>query len=317
MRDTPGQPQLAAFSNLYLLKVLAETRSFTKTAQRLRLSKATVSTRIGELERDLGVPLVRRTTRSVALTDAGAHLVAAISAGFAQIETGIADIQGLIEEPRGLIRLTSPVAFGRQKLAPILPRFLQRYPKVRLELDLNDRLVNLPRDGFDLAVRHVAAPPENYVAWPICPVKPLLVASEEYLKRHGTPQHPLDLQQHACLTYLRESNTVRWEFERKGRRKSPERASVTVAGPLCVNNSEILREAALAHLGIALISDFSITHEIEQGRLRLILPEWQPIGFFGEQVYAVRPWSPQVPKAVQCLVEYLRTELASSNHAPT
>jgi len=309
MEDETGRHGIPAFSSLYLLKVLAETRSFTKTAQRLRLSKATISTRISELERELGLPLVRRTTRSVALTDAGSHLVSNISAGFTQIEDSIADIQDLAEAPRGLIRVTGPVAFSRQVLTPILPGFLTRYPRVKLELDLNDNLVNLTREGFDLAIRHVSVPPDNYVAWPICSVKPLLVASDTYLQEFGEPQHPLELQQHSCLTYLRDRSGVRWDFERTFKRRPPERVSVNVSGPLCVNNSEVLRQAALAHLGIALVSDFSITEEIKQGQLRPILSDWKPIGFFGEQVFAMRPWSPHVPKAVECFVDYLRKEL--------
>lgn len=292
-------------SNLHLLTVLAQTQSFTQTARRLGISKASVSMRISELEKAAGVPLVRRTTRSVVLTEAGQQLAQDIQGDFARISESFDHVRDLAGKPRGLIRVTAAVALGRQVIAPALSTFLLQYPEIRLELDLSDRLVNLAQEGFDLAIRHTDSPPETYVAWRLCGSRSLLVASQEYLERRGVPTDPRELAQHDCLMYLRDPARS-WGFERLRGRKRGERISVPVNGPLRANNSEVLREAVLGGLGIGLLPDFSANQAIKEGLLQHVLPEWKPVGFFGQHIYAIRPWSAQVPRAVRCLVEYLR-----------
>jgi len=297
-----------AFADLHLLTVLAETRSYTQAARRLGISKASVSARIAELERVAGVPLVRRTTRSVGLTQAGQQLVDETRGAFERIAQSFAGIRDLAGTPRGLLRVSAPVALGRQYVAPTLPAFLRQYPEIRLDLDLSDRLVNLAQEGFDIAIRHTQAPPETHVAWQLCPSRSLLVASPDYLRRHGVPRHPSELARHACLAYLRQGGAQAWSFERGAGRKA-ERAVAAVEGPMRANNSEVLREAALAGLGIALLPDFSAASHLGPKQLVQLLPEWRPLGFFGDAIYAIRPWSPQVPRAVQCLVDHLRQAL--------
>jgi DNA-binding transcriptional LysR family regulator len=297
------------FADLHLLTVLGETRSYTQAARRLGISKASVSTRIADLERAAGVPLVRRTTRSVSLTQAGQQLADETRGSFERIAQSFAGIRDLAGHPRGLLRVSAPVALGRQVVAPTLPAFLQQYPEIRLELDLNDRFVNLPQEGFDLAIRHTQAPPETHVAWQLCPSRSLLVASADYLKRHGRPAHPSELDQHACLLYLRDTAGQSWSFERGSGRKA-ERVAVAVDGPLRANNSEVLRDAVLGGLGIGLLPDFSAAAHLGPKQLLAVLPEWRPLGFFGDAVYAIRPWAPQVPRAVQCLVDHLRAVFA-------
>jgi DNA-binding transcriptional LysR family regulator len=294
-----------AFADLHLLTVLGETRGYTQAARRLGISKASVSGRIAELERTAGVPLVRRTTRSVGLTQAGQQLVEETRASFERIAQSFAGIRDLAGSPRGVLRVTAPVALGRQVVAPSLPSFLLKYPEIRIELDLGDRLANLPQEGFDLAIRHTQSPPETHVAWQLCPSRSLLVASADYLRRKGRPAHPSELADHACLLYLRDSAGQSWSFERGTGRKS-ERAVVAVDGPLRANNSEVLREAVLGGLGIGLLPDFSAASHLGPRQLVAVLPEWRPLGFFGDGIYAIRPWAPQVPRAVQCFVDHLR-----------
>lgn len=297
------------FSDLHLLTVLAETRSYTQAARRLGISKASVSGRIAELERAAGVPLVRRTTRSVGLTQAGQQLADETRASFERIAQSFAGIRDLAGSPRGLLRVTAPVALGRQYVAPSLPAFLQQYPEIRLELDLGDRLANLPQEGFDIAIRHTQAPPETHVAWQLCTSRSLLVASADYLRRHGRLSHPSELAQRACLLYLRDTAGQSWSFERGTGRKA-ERVVVGVDGPLRANNSEVLREAVLGGLGIGLLPDFSAAAHLGPRQLVQVLPEWRPLGFFGDGIYAIRPWSPQVPRAVQCFVDHLKKVFA-------
>ncbi len=145
-------------ADLHLLTVLAQTGSFTQAASRLGISKASVSMRIAKLERDAGVPLVRRTTRSVKLTEAGLQLSSELVHSFNQISKSFTMIQDLVGEPRGKLRVTAPVALGRQMLAPLITRFLQAYPEVTIDLELSDALLNLEREGFDLAIRHTQSP---------------------------------------------------------------------------------------------------------------------------------------------------------------
>lgn len=310
MSTTPNAP---LWSHVHALSVIAQGGSFTLAAQRLGLSKAAVSQRIAELERAVGVPLLQRTTRSVRLTEAGKQLVDETAASFAQIEQSLLGVRDLAAQPQGLVRVTAPVALGRQHVAPQLEAFLRDWPDIRVELDLSDRLVNLAHEGFDLAVRHTSAPPDNHVAWKLCPSRTLLLAAPAYLRRRGVPAHPDDLAAHDCLPYLRSGPAV-WAFEKTGGRAvrgaEPQRVRVTVAGGLRANNSEVLREAAQAGLGLALLPDFSAAAALKAGRLREVLPGWRPVGFFGDAIHALRPFSPQVPRAVRALVDHLRTALS-------
>jgi DNA-binding transcriptional LysR family regulator len=297
--------------HLHLLTVIAQAGSFTQAAQRLGLSKAAVSQRIAELERSVGLTLVQRTTRSLRLTDAGQRLVDETSESFAQIARSVAGVRDLAGQPRGLVRLSAPVALGRQQVAPVLEAFFRRHPAVRVELELSDRLANLAHEGFDVAVRHTSAPPDNHVAWKLCESRTLLVASAGYLRRRGKPAHPSELAAHDCLPYLR-SGPALWWFEQRVRgSKDAERISVPVQGPLRANNSEVLRDAVLSGLGIAQVPDFSAVAPLRAGRLREVLPAWRPVGFFGDAIYAIRPWSPTTPRAVQLLVTHLRQALAA------
>ena len=306
--DLPRTDTLLA--PVHALGVLAQTGSYTQAAKRLGLSKAAVSQRITELEKAVGVPLVRRTTRSVHLTEAGLRLVERTGDAWSRIEDALNVAHDLAAAPRGLVRVTAPVALGRQHLAPLLPAFLQQWPEIRVELELSDTLLNLTQAGFDLAVRHTSHPPDNLVAWRLCASRTLLVAGRGHLERHGAPEHPSELAAHPCLTYLRPGPAV-WRFEEThpAGGREPERVEVAVRGALRANNSEVLREATLAGLGLALLPDFSAGAALAAGRLHALLPGWRPLGFFGEAIYAMRPWSAQVPKAVQALVAHLQAHL--------
>ncbi len=293
---------------VHTLVLLAQNPSYTQVAQRLGLSKAAVSQRISDLERAIGQTLVQRTTRSVRLTEAGQRLAEQTAESYALIARSVGEARDLAAQPRGLVRVTAPVALGRQHLAPQIEAFVRERPEVRIELDLSDRLATLAHEGYDLAVRHTSAPPDNHVAWKLCASRSLLVASNAYLKRRGMPGHPAELAQHACLAYLRAGPAV-WQFERP-MRGGPERLNVPVQGPLRAGNSEVLRDAALSGLGIALVPDFSAAAALRAGRLRVVLPAWKPMGMFGDAIYAMHPWSPTTPKAVQALVAHLRQAMA-------
>jgi DNA-binding transcriptional LysR family regulator len=292
------------WTHLHWLTVLAQQGSFTAAALRLGVSKAAMSQRIAELEHAAGAPLVQRTTRSVRLTEAGQRLVEDMRAPFEQIAHSFAGVRDLAGVPRGLVRVTAPVAFARQQLVPRLADFLRAQPEVRIELDLSDRLSSLAMEGFDLAIRHTAAPPDTHVAWTLCETRSVLVASRAYLRRRGTPREPQALAGHDCLHYPRAQDTPTWHFE--ARKASAPRITVPVSGPLVANNSEALRDAALSGLGIALVPDFSAQSALQSGKL----PQWRSVGAFGERLYAIRPYATHVPQAVTAFVAWLREALA-------
>lgn len=298
------------WGHVHWLNVLAQQGSYTAAAARLGVSKAAMSQRVAELERVAGVALVQRTTRSMRLTEAGQRLVDDTRASFEHIAQCFAQVRDAAGAPRGTLRVTAPVAFARQQLLPLLSGFLRAYPEVRLELHMIDRLSSIATEGFDLAIRHTASPPDTHVAWTLCETRSLLVANRAYLRRHGTPQAPLDLAQHNCLHYPRAQEIPAWTLEALGGKVAGERTTVQISGSLAANNSEALRDAALAGLGIALVPDFTAQAHLQAGKLVSVLPRWKPVGAFAEHIYAIRPYSAHVPLAVTALVTYLREALA-------
>jgi DNA-binding transcriptional LysR family regulator len=309
-----GSEVAGVLTDLHLLTVIAQTRNLTQAARRLGISKASVSTRLRDLERVVGMSLVRRTTRSVTLTAAALQLVDDTQASFARIEQSLGQVKDLAGKPRGLLRVSAPVALGRQRIAPSVPDFLRRYPEIRLELDLSDRFVNVTQEGFDLAVRHARSIPDTYIARVLCESRSLLMASPEYLQRRGTPEHPTDLARHDCLLYLRDGPAQSWSFafEKAGSRKRGERVNVPVGGPFKANNSEVLRAAIVGGLGIGLLPDFSLLPDssAESGAMVPVLPDWRPVGFFGDRIYAIRPGGVRASRAVECAIEHLRQVFA-------
>ena len=300
------------WTHLHWLSVLAEQGSFTRTAERLDVSKAAVSQKIKELEQLAGVPLVRRTTRTMQLTDAGHKLVEELKAPFSEIMRsfiGIRDAQGPL---RGRVRVTAPVAFARQQLVPHIIVFMRRYPQVRVQLEVSDRLVSLAAEGFDLAIRHSDTLPETHVAQRLCATRTLVVAAPDYLRRHGTPDTPQQLADHQCLYYPRGTEQPAWAFvseQKEAQQNMLHGASpvtVPVSGLFATNNSESIRDAAIAGMGIALLPDFSARSALEAGTLVPLLAAWQPVGVFAQNLYIVRPWSAQVPRAVTEFAAYLR-----------
>jgi molybdate transport repressor ModE-like protein len=300
------------WSRVDALNAVARLGSFTRAAEQLGLSKAAVSQRVSELERVVGAPLLQRTTRSVRLTAVGQQLVDDTSECFARIASSVASARDLAGEPRGTVRVTAPVALGRQHVMPALEPFFRAYRDIRIELELSDRLANLSQEGFDLAIRHTSAPPESHIAARLGATRTLLVATAGYLRRRGTPSHPSELSRHDCLAYLRHGPAA-WHFEARdaprGEARDRERVAVAVQGPLRANNSEVLRDAVLSGLGIAQVPDFSAAAALRAGRLREVLPRWRPVGFFGDAIYAIRPWSKSTPRAVKLLIDHLREEL--------
>ena len=261
------------------------------------MSTAVVSRRLAALEARLGVRLINRTTRSLHLTDEGARYHDACSRLLAEIEEADAAVSAGRAEPRGALRVALPSAFGHLHVAPLVPRFATRYPNVQVALSLSDRNVNVIEEGFDLAIRIADLADSSLAARKLAPNRRVVCASPDYLKRNGTPRTPQDLTGHNCLTTS--DFTMTWDY------KDPdgEPGAVRVAGRHACDNWEVLREWAIAGLGIALKSTWDVRQQLEDGSLVPLFPGYT---FASEvAIYAVYPHRRFLPAKTRAFIEFL------------
>src|SRR5450631_1223439 len=295
--------KLPDFEGLAIFAKVVELRSFAAAAGELALSKATVSKAVSRLEQRLGARLFNRTSRRLALTDAGQKLSERAARLLADGEAAENEAMAQSATPRGLVRFAVPMTFGVSKVTPILPEFLEAYPDVAIDLHLSDAMVDLIGDGFDAGLRIASLPDSSLIARRLCAMPRYTVASPAYLKRHGRPTHPMHLAQHRCLGYAYLSTPGAWHFTNaKG-----EQASVRPMGPLPVNNGEALMPALLAGLGIADLPDFIVGDAIASGAVEVILKDWkQREG----AVHLVTPPGGPRPARVEVLVDFLTAHFA-------
>jgi len=251
---------------------VAETGSFAGAAGEFGISGATVSKALQRLEARIGERLIHRTSRRFALTETGRVLAVRAARILAESEAAEAEAQDKSAAPRGRVRLAAPMSFGLRHVAPALPAFLAAYPEVSVDLQLDDRIVDLVAQGIDIAVRIADLPDSSLVARRLCPVRRWVVGAPAYFARHGTPQRPRDLERHACLGYSYLATGERWHFTNV---EGVEEA-VTVSGPLSATNAEALEGALLAGIGIALQPDFLAWEALRAGRLVAVLVGWNP-----------------------------------------
>lgn len=272
---------------------------FSAAARALNMSKSAVSKRVASLEDRLGARLINRTTRRLALTDAGTTFYARAARILAEAEEAEAAVSSLQAAPRGVLRVNAPVSFGLNHLGGLLPGFLARYPDLSVDLVLNDRFVDLVDEGFDLAIRITSLEDSSLIARRLCGLHRILVASPDYLDRHGVPDHPDDLRDHACLlyTYLRRSGE--WTLHTGDGRAA--RVQVNAAA-LSANNGDVLGEAAIQGLGITMMPTFIIGEALASGRLVRVLPDWEDLS---GGIYAVWPSGRFIPAKVRAFVDLL------------
>jgi DNA-binding transcriptional LysR family regulator len=295
--------KLPDFEGLAIFAKVVELRSFAAAATELALSKATVSKAVTRLEARLGARLFNRTSRRLALTDAGQKLSERAARLLADGEAAETEALAQSVAPRGLVRLAVPMTFGVKAVAPILPEFLAQYPDVAIDLHLSDAMVDLIGEGFDAGLRIASLPDSSLIARRLCAMPRHTVASPDYLKRHGRPTHPMQLAQHKCLGYAYLSTPGAWHFTNN----SGEQASVRPAGPLRVNNGEALMPALLAGLGIADLPDFIVGDAIASGEVEVILKDWkQREG----AVHLVTPPGGPRPARVEVLADFLMKHFA-------
>lgn len=282
---------------------VVEAGSFVAAADALGLSKAAVSRHVGDLEQRLGARLLHRTTRRLSLSDDGQLFYARAKELLAAIDEAESEITSRSGEPAGLLRINAPLTFGVLHLAPLWGRFADVHPKVSLEIDLSDRIVDLVEEGYDLAVRITNLPSSQLVSRQLATSRMVLCASPEYLRRHGVPAHPRDLAAHRVISYSYWSTRDEWRFT------GPEgEVQVRTQPRIHANNGDTCRAAALDHQGIILQPDFLVGEDLRAGRLVELLPGYASLTI---GIHAMYPSRKHLPIKTRRMVDFLVQSFAT------
>lgn len=294
---------LPDLEGLAIFAKVAELRSFSAAAADLGLSKPTVSKAVARLEDRLGSRLFNRTSRRLALTDAGRSLLDRASRMLAEAEAAETEARAQSAVPRGLVRLAAPMSFGLREIAPALPDFFARYPDVSVDLHLSDATVDLIGEGFDAALRIAALPDSSMRARKLCGIPRVVVASPSYLDVHGTPKHPRDLSGHACLGYAYLPAADVWHFSNK----AGDEFAVRTSGPLRANNADALMPALISGYGLAVQPLFLVRDALEKRQLVAVLTGWSLPEI---ALHLVMPPGGPRPARVEALADFLRHRFA-------
>lgn len=276
---------------------VVETKSFSAAARHLGLSKSFVSKQVTQLEKSIGARLLNRTTRNMSLTEAGTTFYAHCARIVEELQEAKLAVGRLHSEPRGLLRISVPVAFGRLHIAPALPQFLSVYPELKIDMVTTDRFVDLAEEGYDVVVRISGEPAPNLVARKLAGVNRKICATPEYFVRCGVPETPADLERHNCLTYTYFSPQGLWRLH--GQHGD---LSVQVSGNLRLNDDDALAEAVLGGLGIALLPTFIIGKDLQCGRLQSVLSDHVSLE---RHIYAIYLPNRHLSAKVRAFIDYL------------
>lgn len=298
-----SQPPLSA---VVAFARVAHHASFTRAADDLGVSPSALSQTVRALEASMGVRLLHRTTRRVGLTEHGARFLARVGEGLAQIEAAFVDLDSVRAVPAGKLRINLPRVAAERLVMPHLPAFLARYPQVEVELFVEPALTDLVAGRFDAGIRLGECLARDMIAVPIGPLEQqVVVAAPDYFVRHGQPQTPADLVEHACIVHrLSSGRLMAWEFTRDGRD-----FEVAVSGRLVFNDAGLVHAAARAGLGMGQAFEATVAADIASGRLRSVLQDWQQ-PFAGFHLYY--PAREQMAPKLRVFIDHLR----QVGHAP-
>ncbi len=276
---------------------VVKSGSFTLAADNLNLSRAQVSKTIMQLEAHLDTRLLNRTTRTISLNEIGKIYYERCLTILQDID----DIEDITRQqtskPKGSLRMSVPTSFGLLHLNEAIPEYIKQYPDVNIELSLADRFIDVVAEGYDLVIRIGELNDSGLIARKLAPCRRVFCATPEYLEKHGKPEVPKDLTKHNCLIYTNEQSADTWTI--KGPKKTE---SVKITGSLCSDNGQILRDAALADLGIVILPTFIIGDDIIKGDLQQILPEY----YFPEiSLYVVFPSRRYLSAKVRTFIDFL------------
>jgi DNA-binding transcriptional LysR family regulator len=290
----------------FVLVRVVQEGSFRSAARALGMPKTTVSRKVAELEEQLGAQLLQRTTRTLALTDAGAAFVEEAEGAIARFDAAEAAVTELQREPRGKLRVTTTIPIGEILLAPILAEFLEAYPGVEVLVHLTDGQVDLVAERFDIALRIGVLPDSSLVAKLIGRSAYRVVASPAYLARHGTPRRPADLPAHSCLRFTKSGMAVRttWPFG-TGKRAT----EVPVSGRLVSDDFVVLREAAERGLGVARLPIVVVHEALRAGTLVNLLDGYAPSP---TPVHILHVGGRHLPPRTRAFIDFVHPRLAQA-----
>lgn len=286
---------MSHLADMEIFARVVATGNMSAAARDLGLSPAVISKRLSRLEERLGTRLLQRTTRQVAMTEAGQGYHQRILAILASIEEAESFVTRRSSDARGTLKISAPTTFGRMHIAPYLGPFMRRNPELTVNMVLSDEMVDIVGESYDLAIRIAELSDSSLVAKRLAPVRRILVASPRYLEEYGTPNMIEDLDHHICLS---PHNNEPWRLE------GPE-GPVTLrpVGPIQTNSSEVIREAVLGGLGIAQRSTWDIGPELAQGQLVHILPQYAASSNLA--IHAVYPSRQFLPAKTRFFIDYL------------
>jgi len=289
---------MEGFGAIPVFVAVVENGGFSSAARMLGVSKSAVSKRINQLEKSLGVRLLHRTTRKLSLTEAGEryfeHAAQALAAA-GQAEDAVTELQG---EPQGKLKISSPMSFGRLHVAPMIPKLLKLYPKLQIELVMDDRTIDLVAAGFDVAIRSGSGglPASALIARKLAPLRQVLCASPDYIDRYGLPTQPAELPEHNCVLFSISSDANEWTLV-----GGDEPEIVSVSGNYKVNNSEALLEALREGIGIGRLPTFVAGPDLKTGRLIELLESHR---IPDHSFYAVFPEREYLPAKVRVFLDF-------------
>ncbi|MBW4552919.1 MAG: LysR family transcriptional regulator [Aphanocapsa sp. GSE-SYN-MK-11-07L] len=301
------------FEQMRAFAQVVESGGFAAAARSMGLSRSAVNKLVIGLENELGVQLLHRSTRVVSPTETGLAFYdrcLEILASLAEAERSVTQLHA---EPKGRLWVNAPMTFGTMYLAPALADFLVQYPDLQMQLTLSDRFINPIEEGFDVTVR-IAEPRliASLIVQPLAPAQRLLCAAPAYLATHGIPTHPNQLRSHSCLHYGQIAVDNQWALT-----GADGEHAIRVQGLLCSNNGEALRDAAIQGLGITLLPRFIVAVALQQGRLQIVLPDYQPTELSIDLLYPVnRHLSTKIRLVVDFLRQRFGSQFGPSNHTP-
>jgi DNA-binding transcriptional LysR family regulator len=295
---------MASIREMRSFVAVVEAGSFVGGAETIGFSKQAVSRHVAELEQRLGVRLLHRTTRRLSLTDDGATFFTRARELLAEVDELEAELASGTAEPSGRLRVNAPLTFGILHLAHLWGRFAERYPKISLDVNLSDRIVDLVEEGYDLAVRISDMPSSGLIGRRLASTRMVLCASPRYLEMHGIPSTPDELKDHPMISYSYLATGDEWEFT------GPDGAllRVRMTSRLHTNSGDTCRAAALDAQGVILQPDFLVAADLRRGSLVELLPAYQGREF---GIYAVYPSRQHLPVKTRRLVDYLVSEFSA------
>lgn len=291
---------------LKVFRQVVEQGGFAPAARQLSLSPAAVSKNIAELERHVAARLLNRTTRRMSLTEAGTRYYEQVARILDDLQEAEQSLGPMQSEPSGILRVSAPMSLSLLRICPAIPAFLERYPKVSLDLNLEDRRVDIVKEGFDLAIRGTdRLEDSSLVARQLMTLDHVLCGAPAYFQRVGVPTSPEAVRGMECVQFTLSGHAGEWVFTRAGQTQR-----VPVKGRYKVSSSLAVRDALRAGFGVSLVPRVYVQDDLASGALQAVLPDWMPVETY---VYAVYPSRRHMVAKVRAFVDFLLEELGAQH----